>query len=67
MIFILYKVVIIVIISCNKLFFIDTENPYNYMVNKKSIGLYKIKVVVYDLKGNSITGQMKILFFNIKT
>ena len=51
----------------NKLLFTDTEKPYEYMLNKRSIGLHKIKVVVYDSKGNTATDQMKILFFNIKT
>lgn len=51
----------------NKLLFTDTEKPYEYILNKRSIGLHKIKVVVYDSKGNTATDQMKILFFNIKT
>jgi len=51
----------------NKLFFTDTEKPYEYLLNKRSIGLHKIKVVIYDSKGNSATDQMKILFFNIQT
>jgi hypothetical protein len=50
-----------------KLLFTDTEKPYEYILNKGSIGFHKIKVVVYDSKGNTATDQMKILFFNIKT
>lgn len=45
----------------------DTEAPYYYILNKRSIGLHRIKVVVYDTQGNSATDQMRILFFNIQT
>jgi hypothetical protein len=51
----------------NTLLFTDTEQPYEYMLNKRSVGFHKIKVVVYDSEGNSATDQMRILFFNIKT
>jgi len=51
----------------NRLLFTDTEKPYEYMLNKRSLGVHKITVVVYDLQGNSAIDQMKILFFNIKT
>ncbi len=49
----------------NKLLFTDTEKPYEFMLNKISIGFHKIKVIAYDTKGNSATDQMKIFFFNI--
>jgi len=49
----------------NKLLFTDTEKPYEFMLNKISIGFQKIKVIVYDTKGNSATDQMKIWFLNI--
>lgn len=49
------------------LLFTDTEEPYEYMLNKRSIGFHRIKVVVYDEQGNSATDQMRILFLNIKT
>ena len=48
----------------NKLLFTDTEKPYEYMLNKRSIGFHTIKVVVYDTKGNTAIDQMKILFLN---
>jgi len=51
----------------NKLLFTDKEKPYEYMLNKRSMGLHKIKVIVYDKKGNSATDEMRILFLNIKT
>ena len=51
----------------NTLLFTDTEQPYDYMLNKRSLGFHKIKVVVYDSEGNSATDQMRILFFNLKT
>ncbi len=49
----------------NKLLFTDTEKPFEFMLNKISIGFHKIKVIAYDTKGNSATDQMKIFFFNI--
>ncbi len=51
----------------NTLLFTDTEQPYEYLLNKRSLGFHKIKVVVHDSEGNSATDQMRILFFNIKT
>jgi hypothetical protein len=51
----------------NKLLFTDTEKPYEYMLNKRSIGFHKIKVIVYDSEEHSAIDQMRILFFNIKT
>jgi hypothetical protein len=48
----------------NKLLFTDTEKPYEYLLNKRSIGFHTIKVIVYDIKGNSAIDQMKILFLN---
>ena len=50
-----------------KLLFTDTEEPYEYMLNKRSMGLHKIKVVVYDSEGNRAVDQMNIVFFNIRT
>jgi hypothetical protein len=49
----------------NKLLFTDTEKPYEYMLNKTSIGFHKIKVLVQDTQGNNATDEMKILFLNI--
>jgi hypothetical protein len=49
----------------NKLFFTDTEKPYEYMLNKPSIGFHKIKVIAYDSIGTYATDEMKILFINI--
>jgi hypothetical protein len=49
----------------NKLLFTDSEKPYEFMLNKISIGFHKIKVIAYDTKGNSATDQMKIFYFNI--
>ena len=49
----------------DKLLFTDREKPYEYILNKRSIFLHNIKVVVYDIKGNSATDQMKIWFINI--
>ena len=48
----------------DKLLFTDTEKPYEYLLNKRSIGFHMIKVIVYDTKGNSTVDQMKILFLN---
>jgi hypothetical protein len=48
----------------NTLLFTDTEKPYEYLLNERSIGFHTIKVVVYDTKGNSAIDQMKILFLN---
>jgi len=48
-----------------KLLFTDTEKPYEYMLNKRSIGFHKIKVVAYDTQKNNATDEMKILFLNI--
>ncbi len=49
----------------DKLLFTDTEKPYEYMLNKRSLGFYKIKVIVYDTKGNNATDEIKILFLNL--
>ena len=49
-----------------KLVFTDTEKPYEYLLNKRSIRRHMIKVVVYDTKGNTATDQMDILFLNIR-
>ncbi len=49
----------------DKLLFTDWEKPYEYMVNERSILPHKIKVIVYDAKGNNATDQMKIWFINI--
>ncbi|MCJ7572621.1 MAG: M28 family peptidase [Candidatus Thermoplasmatota archaeon] len=49
----------------NKLLFTDTEKPYEYMLNKISIGFHKIKVIAYDTIGNNATDEIKILFLNI--
>jgi hypothetical protein len=51
----------------NRLLFTDTEKPYEYMLNERSIGFHKIKVIAYDSEGHSATDQMKIIFFNIRT
>jgi hypothetical protein len=48
-----------------KLLFTDTEKPYEYMLNKRSIGFHTIKVVTYDTQKNNATDHMKILFLNI--
>jgi hypothetical protein len=50
----------------DKLLFIDTEKPYEYLLNKRSIGLHMIQVIAYDTRGNSATDQMEILFLNSK-
>jgi hypothetical protein len=50
----------------DKLLFTDTEKPYEYMLNKRSIGLHMIQVIVYDTKGNSAIDQLEILFLNLK-
>jgi hypothetical protein len=50
----------------DKLLLTDTEKPYDYMLNKTSIGFHKIKVITYDTNGNNATDEMKILFINIQ-
>jgi hypothetical protein len=50
----------------NSLLFTDTEKPYEYMLNKRSLGLHTIKVIVYDTKENTAIDTMKILFVNLK-
>jgi hypothetical protein len=49
----------------DKLLLTDTEKPYDYMLNKTSIGFHKIKVIAYDTIGTNATDEMKILFINI--
>ncbi len=49
----------------NKLIFTDTEKPYEYLLNKRSLWKHTIKVIVYDTKGNNATDQMDILFLNV--
>jgi hypothetical protein len=49
----------------DKLLLTDTEKPYEYMLNKTSIGFHKIKVIAYDTIGTDATDEMKILFINI--
>jgi hypothetical protein len=49
----------------DKLLLTDTEKPYEYMLNKTSIGFHKIKVIAYDTIGTYATDEMKILFINI--
>ena len=48
-----------------RIIFTDTEKPYEYILNKRSIGLHTIKIVAYDTQGNNATDEMKILFFNL--
>jgi hypothetical protein len=48
-----------------KLLFTDTEKPYEYMLNKRSVGVHRIKVMVYDTMGNSAVDQMNIWFVNL--
>jgi hypothetical protein len=50
----------------NTLLFTDKEKPYEYLLNKRSVGLHMIKVVVYDTKEHSATDKMKIWFVNLK-
>jgi hypothetical protein len=50
----------------DKLLLTDTEKPYEYMLNKTSIGFHKIKVIAYDTIGNNAIDEMKILFINIQ-
>lgn len=50
----------------DKLIFTDKEKPYEYMLNKRSILPHKIKIIVYDTKGNNAIDQMKIYFMNIR-
>jgi hypothetical protein len=49
----------------DKLLFIDEEKPYVYTLNERSISRHIIKVVAYDIEGNTTTDEMKILLFNI--
>jgi hypothetical protein len=49
----------------NKLLFTDIEKPYEYMLNKISIGFHKIKVIAYDTNGNNARDEIKILFLNL--
>ena len=49
-----------------RLLFTDTEKPYEYLLNKRSVGIHKIKVIVYDTAGYNATDEMKILFLNRK-
>ena len=49
----------------DELLLIDTEKPYEYMLNKPSIGFHKINVIAYDTIGTNATDEMKILFINI--
>lgn len=49
----------------NKLIFTDTEKPYEYLLNKRSLWKHTIKVIVYDTKCNNATDQMDILFLNV--
>ena len=49
----------------DELLLIDTEKPYEYMLNKISIGFHKIKVIAYDTMGTDATDEMKILFINL--
>ncbi len=48
-----------------KLLFTDVEKPYEYLLNKRSIGFHRVRVVVYDTEGNSATDRINILFFNL--
>lgn len=50
----------------DNLLFTDTEKPYDFMLNKRSIGFHKIKVMIYDTIGSNATDEMKILFINIQ-
>lgn len=50
----------------NSLLFTDTEKPYEYMLNRRSLGLHTIKVIVYDTKEHTAIDMMKILFVNLK-
>lgn len=48
-----------------KLLYTDTDEPYEYMLNKRSMGLHRIRVVVYDTQGNSAIDEMKVFFINL--
>jgi len=43
----------------------DTELPFQWRLNERSIGPHEIKVVVYDELGRNASDTMKILFLNL--
>ena len=45
--------------------FVDNDEPYEWLWDEKAIGKYKIKVVVYDVKGNEADDEMDVSIFNI--
>jgi hypothetical protein len=43
----------------------DTEAPFQWRLNERSIGPHVIKVVVYDELGRNASDTMKVLFMNL--
>jgi len=43
----------------------DTELPFQWRLNERSIGLHEIKVVVYDELGRNASDTMNVLFLNL--
>jgi hypothetical protein len=43
----------------------DTEPPFQWRLNERSIGPHELKVVVYDELGRNASDTMKILFMNL--
>jgi hypothetical protein len=50
----------------NRLLSTDTEEPYEYLLNQRSIGFHRIQVIVYDTGGNTAVDKMLIIFVNLK-
>jgi hypothetical protein len=44
---------------------IDTELPFQWRLNERSIGPHEIKVVVYDELGRNASDTMNVLFLNL--
>jgi len=51
----------------NKLQFVDTEEPYNWMLDRFSFFIHKVKVKAYDQSGKTSVAQSTLTYLNLKT
>jgi len=49
----------------DKLRYIDTDTPYEWLWNEKAIGKHEIKVIAYDMEGNKAEDEMNVNIFNM--
>ncbi len=51
----------------NKLQFVDTQEPYNWMLNRFSCFIHKVKVIAYDESGKTSSDEISFPYLNLKS